>query len=306
MPHIAAIQIHPVKSCHRVELDEAIVGEHGLIGDREWQLIDPGGGFLTQRAHPQLARVHAERTATGIVLRREGETDLAVDRPPRVDTTAHTAHTYTGPVPVADAGDEVAAWFERLIDAPCRLVAMTDGYERRFQIPAAAFPDPTTGFAAAVERASATPLSFADGAQVLVVNAASHRDLVERATEPFGIERWRANVIVDGAEPWVEDTWRQIRVGGTTLDIGLPWPRCAVPQVDQDTGGRHREPAIILKARRWCTSADDLPELLRPVLEGNALFGVTAAATPAGARIAVGDAVEVVETGPALLSAVLG
>jgi hypothetical protein len=78
-----------------------------------------------------------------------------------------------------------------------------------------------------------------------------------------------------------------------------------VPQVDQETGDRHREPALVLKARRWCTSADELPELLRPVLEGNALFGVTAAATPAGVRIAVGDAVEVLETGPALLSAVL-
>jgi uncharacterized protein YcbX len=302
VPHVAAIHIHPVKSCHRVELDEAIVGAHGLVGDREWQLIDPGGGFLTQRAHPVLARVHPERTDTGIVLRCEGRPDIAVERPRRVDTTAHT---YTGQVPVADAGDEVAAWFEALIGAPCRLVAMTDGYERRFQIPAAAFPDPTSGLAAAVERSSATQLSLADGAAALVINAASHRDLADRASEPFGLERWRANVIVDGAEPWVEDTWRRLQVGDVTLDVGLPWPRCTVPQVDQETGARHREPALVLKARRWCTTADELPELLRPVLEGNALFGVTAAATPVGARIAVGDGVAVLETGPALLSAVL-
>jgi uncharacterized protein YcbX len=302
VPHIVAIHVHPVKSCHRVELDAAIVGEHGLVGDREWQLIDPGGGFLTQRAHPVLARVHPELTSSGIVLRCEGQPDLAVDRPPHVDTTAHT---YTGVVPVADAGDEAAAWFGRLIDAPCRLVAMTEGYERRFQIPAAAFPDSTSAFAAAVERSSATPLSLADGAQVLVINAASHRDLANHAVEPFGMERWRANVLVDGAEAWAEDTWRRLRVGEATLDIGLPWPRCAVPQVDQETGGRHREPAVVLKARRWCTSAAELPELLRPVLEGNALFGVTAAATPAGVGVAVGDAVEVLETGPALLPAAL-
>ncbi|MEA3056872.1 MAG: uncharacterized protein QOD30_2304 [Actinomycetota bacterium] len=302
MPRVTAIHVHPVKSCHRVEVDDAVVGEHGLVGDREWQLIDPGGGFLTQRAHPVLARVHAETTATGVVLRCDGQADLAVDRPPKVD---RAAHTYTGEVPVADAGDAAAAWFERLISAPCRLVAMTNGYERRFQIPAAAFPDPSSGFAAAVERASAPELSFADGAQVLVINAASHRDLADRAVEPFGMERWRANVIVDGAEPWAEDTWRRIRIGDATLDVGLPWPRCAVPQVDQETGDRHREPALVLKARRWCTRAGELPELLRPVLEGNALFGVTAAATPAGVRIAVGDDVEVLETGPAVLSAVL-
>jgi uncharacterized protein YcbX len=303
VPHVAAIHIHPVKSCHRIDLDEVVIGEHGLAGDREWQLIDPGGGFLTQRAHPVLARVQVTPVDDGIVLGLAGHPDLAVDRPPRVD---RTASTYTGEVPVADAGDAAAEWFERVLGVPCRLVAMTDGYERRFQIPAAAFPEPGSGFALAVERASATPMSFADAAPVHVVSAASHRRLLADAVEPFGVERWRANVVVDDLEPWVEDTWRRIRVGDVTLDIGLPWPRCAVPQVDQETGDRHREPAVVLRARRWCTSPPTVPELLRPMLEGQALFGVTGAAVPAGATMRVGDAVEILETGPAVLPAVLG
>lgn len=302
MPHVAAIHLHPVKSCHRIAVDEAIVGDHGLVGDREWQLIEPDGTFITQRPHPELARVHPERTADGVVLRCDGMPEVAVDRPRRVD---RTAATYTGPVPVADAGDEVAAWFERVVGVPCRLVAMTDGYERRFPIASSAFPDPGSSLATAVERASATPVSFADLAPVLVVNSASHDDLVEHASEPFGIERWRANVIVDGAEPWAEDTWRRLRIGDAVLDLGLPWPRCTVPQVDQETGDRKREPAVVLRARRWCTSAPEVPTFLRPMLEGQALFGVAGAATPVAARIAVGDAVEVLETGPAILSAVL-
>jgi uncharacterized protein len=302
VPHVAAIHIHPVKACHRVEVDDAVVGEFGLVGDREWQLVDADGGFLTQRVHPELARVQPERSATGIVLRCDGRPDLTVDRPPRVD---RTASTYTGDVPAADAGDAAAAWFEQLIGVPCRLVAMTDGYERRVQIPAGAFPDPTSSIAVAVERSTSTPVSFADLAPVLVINAASHRELVEHAVEPFGIDRWRANLLIEGAEAWAEDTWRRVRVGDLTMDLGLPWPRCAVPQVDQDAGERRREPAVVLRARRWCTSATDLPEFLRPMLEGQALFGVMAAATPIGARIAVGDAVEVLETGPAVLSAAL-
>ena len=302
MPHVAAIHLHPIKSCHRVEVDEAVVGAFGLVGDREWQVVDLDGAFLTQRVHPALARVHPASTATGVVLRCDGQPDLAVARPARVDTTADT---YTGRVPVGDAGDEAAAWFERLIGVPCRLVAMTEGYERTFAVPAAAFPDPSSSLAAAVERATASAMSFADAAQVLVVNAASHRDLAERAVEPFGLDRWRANVLVEGADAWTEDTWRRVRVGDATLDIGLPWPRCAVPQVDQDTGERHREPAVVLRARRWCTTADEVPSFLRPMLEGQALFGVMAAAGPVGVRIAVGDAVEVLESGPAVLPAVL-
>ena len=44
----------------------------------------------------------------------------------------------------------------------------------------------------------------------------------------------------------------------TSLTAELPWPRCAVPQVDQVSGQRHKEPALALKAHRWCTEAPTL------------------------------------------------
>jgi uncharacterized protein YcbX len=76
----------------------------------------------------------------------------------------------------------------------------------------------------------------------------------------------------------------------------VPWPRCAVPQVDQVTGERHREPALILKAHRWCESAPSLPEHLRKVPEGSAVFGVACDVEPVGAEIRVGDEVVVSTT----------
>ena len=76
-------------------------------------------------------------------------------------------------------------------------------------------------------------------------------------------------------------------IGAAVLRVALPWPRCAVPQIDQDTGERRREPAVVLKRHRWCTDASSLPPPLQPVIAGNALFGVAASITPAGARSAV-------------------
>ena len=45
----------------------------------------------------------------------------------------------------------------------------------------------------------------------------------------------------------------------------------------------------MLKAHRWCTNASAAPEAFRPILEGNALFGIGCSVLEAGATIAVGD-----------------
>lgn len=272
---VTALHLHPIKACGRVEVERATIGPYGLAGDREWQLVS-GDQFVTQRTHPQLATLRPTLTDDGIVL-----DDLAVTRPAAVDTTAPT---YTGDVPAADAGDEAAEWFTRFLGQPVRLVGIAPGYERSFPM---LFGE--------------QQMAFSDGASILVVSAASHRYLAERAKEPFGIERWRPNIVVDGGEPWAEDTWRALRVGEATVTLRHPWPRCAVPQVDQETGERHHEPAVVLKAHRWCAALPDAEPILQAVLCGNALFGVTASAEPIGAEIAVGDEVEVLTTSEALL-----
>ena len=294
MPRLAAIAVHPVKACHRSEVDAAVVGRHGLVGDREWQVVEPDGAFLNQKQHPNLARVVPVLSEGGITLRHEGRDDLFVATPARSD---RDAMTYTGAVPAGDAGEDAAAWFSELLGTRCRLVGMAPDFDRTVRIPARTFPDPDSPIALAVERSSSAGVGFADAAPVLLVNLASHLALVEEASEPFGVERWRGNLVVDDADPWAEDTWRRIRIGDAIVDLGLPWPRCAVPQIDQDTAERHNEPARVLRSRRWCEEVDGVPGFLRTMLVGNALFGVATSVTPAGVTLRVGDEIEVLEAG---------
>jgi uncharacterized protein len=277
---ITRLNVHPIKGCRAIPVERATVNEYGLAGDREWQVVDADGAFMTQRKHPALARVQPALTAGGIVLRAEGMDDLEVRHPAKADTTTTT---YTGDVPVGDAGAAAAEWFSAYLGEPVRLVGIAPGYDRRFG------------------DVFATALNLGDACPVLVVNEASHRFLADRAEELFGLDRWRTNLVVDGAEPWAEDTWRTLRVGAATVQCVMPWPRCAVPQVDQETGERHREPAIVLKAHRWCPELPDATPLEKMMLPGNALFGMASSIEPVGAEIAVGDEVEVLATGEPLL-----
>jgi len=277
---ITALHVHPIKGCHRIEVPSAVVTPYGFAGDREWQLVAADGTFVTQRTQPRLATVHPALAEGGVLLQAEGMPELFVERPARAD---RSTTTYSGPVQVGDAGDAAAAWFTRLLGEEVRLVGLAPGYVR------------ATGM-------FATESNLGDVAPILVANDASHEFLAERAAEPFGIDRWRANVWISGAEPWVEDTWRRLAIGDVTVTLVVPWPRCAVPQVDQDDGSRRREPAVVLKAHRWCSSLpDDASPVEKMMMLNQSLFGMGGAIEPAGAVVSVGDEVAVVETGPALL-----
>jgi uncharacterized protein YcbX len=68
-----------------------------------------------------------------------------------------------------------------------------------------------------------------------------------------------------------------------------------VPQVDQESGERHKEPAKVLAARRRCAEPVGAPEMLVTYYRGSTLFGAGVGMDPVGATIRLGDAVEVLE-----------
>jgi uncharacterized protein YcbX len=75
-----------------------------------------------------------------------------------------------------------------------------------------------------------------------VISRASLDALNARLMAPVQMDRFRPNLLIDGAEPHAEDAWRRIRVGDIEIALVKPCDRCSVPAVDQATGVRGREP----------------------------------------------------------------
>jgi uncharacterized protein len=282
---VAAIHLHPIKSCHRVEVSSATVSATGLAGDREWQ-VSSGLTPVTQRQKARLATVVPEPIDGGLRISAPGRGVIEVERPTVADTV--TGSLVGVKVEVGDAGDEAAAWFSGLLDDEVRLVARTD--QSVLRIPEA------------IDVFNQT-IAFGDVAPVLVTNTASLRWLLDRAVEPFTMERFRPNLVVDTDQPFAEDTWARFRLGSAQLTYGLIWPRCAIPQVDQETAERRREPAVVLKAHRWCQGPLDMPEAWRALVENKGIFGIGCAIGPPGSLIAVGDPLVVDEVAAPLMAA---
>jgi uncharacterized protein YcbX len=84
--------------------------------------------------------------------------------------------------------------------------------------------------------------SFSDVAAkcVHIVNLASVRELERTLGRPVDPLRFRANLYLEGIEPWSEFTWldKTIRVGPARLSVFARTGRCDATNVDPATGAR--------------------------------------------------------------------
>lgn len=223
---LSAINIFPVKGLRGVSVASARVEPWGLAGDRRWMVVDAAGRFISQREHSGLALIGATPEIDGIRLAAEGAPDFMLKAPMHGERVHVTV--WRDSVPAMTAGPEADRWISAAAGIPCRLVHMDD-----------------PGSARPVDAAYGTTedhVSFADGYPLLVANAASLRDLAARAGMPdLSMDRFRTNLVVEGAEPWAEDAWREIRVGSALFASVKPCARCVVTTIDQATGIRDEQ-----------------------------------------------------------------
>ncbi|MER7889391.1 MOSC N-terminal beta barrel domain-containing protein [Micromonospora sp. NPDC094482] len=268
---LKAISTYPVKGCHRLDHDGAVVQPWGLAGDRRWMVVDADGVGVTQRETTRLVGLRATPRDGGLLLRADGQPDLDVPEPADGEPVlARTFRSRKLPVPALPAGPAADDWLSALLGRPVRLVWLAQPARH----------------IAADERAHDTgdQVSFADAYPLLLANAASltalNDWLVEAGEESVPMSRFRPNLVVEGAPAWAEDGWEggSLRIGGVQFRAAGSCDRCVVTTTDQETGVRGREPLRTLARYRN--------------VRQKLLFGLHLVPVRTG-RLAVGDPVTV-------------
>ncbi|HEY8120219.1 MAG TPA: MOSC N-terminal beta barrel domain-containing protein [Myxococcota bacterium] len=246
---IAEIWRHPVKSMEGERIERAALGMNGIPGDRAWAVRDEErGGIRGAKKIPQLmqckARYASEPPATGpapapeITLPDGGvvrasdagaaeRVSAAVSRKislwPLLPASA-LEHYRRGAPDHPDAITELRAMFGRTKDEP--------------------LPD-FTQFPPELMQYESPPGTYFDAYPLLMLTDATLRKL--RALAPssvIDVRRFRPNlVIASESEGFPENAWtgKQLRIGGATLDVLAPCPRCVMithgfGAIPQDTG----------------------------------------------------------------------
>jgi hypothetical protein len=231
---LTGLNIHPIKSARAIALDESPVDEFGLRYDRRWMVVAQSGVFLSQRTQPRLA----------LVVPSISDGMLQVDAPgmPRLQTPLHPRSSVATSVTVWDdtcaaswVGERAAEWFSDFLGTPCSLVHMADQIVRPAN---SAFAPP------------GVRVGFADAFPFLLISEESLADLNRRLADPLPMNRFRPNLVVAGCEPYAEDGWGRIEIGGVRLQVVKPCERCLVTTTDQATGERGKEPLRTLATYR--------------------------------------------------------
>jgi uncharacterized protein YcbX len=239
---LAAIGLHPIKSCGAMAPRQALLTDTGLDLDRAWMVVTPAGQMLTQREHPKMALIRPTLRLSDLVLRAPGMLGLhlsleAVETPTRVQVWRDIVKAW-------DMGPLAAQWFSDFLGTPVRLVRFDPG-ERRLA------DRQWTGEHEA-------PTQFADGFPLLVTSSASLADLNQRLAAgghaPVGHDRFRANLVLDGLSAFDEDHIDELDIdadgGGVRLKFVKPCARCQIPNVDPASAETSAEPCLTLAGFR--------------------------------------------------------
>lgn len=264
--HLSQLNIYPIKSLKGIALESAVIEDRGLQHDRRWMLVDEKRQFITQREVPRMATVKIEVVPDGLSASVNGN-KIEVPADSHTGETA-TVKIWSSTVKGAFYEPAVDEWFSDAIGFKCRLVVMPETSKRIVS------PD------YAVRKFEDT-VSFADGYPFMLLGEGSVADLNSRLDEPVPMNRFRPNFVVNGSEPFEEDTWKRIRIGSTEFHIVKPCARCVITTVDQASGTKGKEPLATLSKYRN--------------RNGNVMFGQNLIAETAGGTVRVGDKVEVIE-----------
>ncbi len=259
-----ALVLYPVKACAGMPVQELeLAAGGGAVGDRGWAIVDAAGEVTWQGSHPRLALVHPRVAGARLSLGAPGVGEIAAPTgdalaPRRVKIWNDLGARHDS-FDAADAGDAVAAWLERVVGAPLRLVRLGE---------------------AAREREGTNALHLVFSPSVAAVDA----HLASAGRPPADPRRYRPNIVLsvpanEGAE-FIEESLEALEwlgaAASTRLEITAPCVRCVVPNVDPAFGGV--DAAV----------GDALARLSQRRRPGATVFGVYARG-PAGAFLRVGD-----------------
>lgn len=223
LPHIHSLHVYPVKSCQGIRLDSAELVETGIKYDRHWMLVDKQGQFISQRQYAALAKIKTalspqlltvssdENNLLNIPLHGEDENRIAVT-------------IWNDTCEAGYVSRQASEWFSDFLHTPCDLVFMPNKVKRRVD-PHFASPNQNVG--------------FADGFPLLILSLASIDRLNNQLQQKVEIDRFRANIIIDGCSAHAEDEWSCISANGIHINLVKACSRCVIPAINQQSAQKH-------------------------------------------------------------------
>jgi uncharacterized protein YcbX len=206
---VSQLAIAPVKGMRLQRSTEIQLGHHGVIGDRDFLIVDDDGKLLQTSRYPGLLRIEPSwEPARNLLAMHFPDGSIVRDAPER--GTAAVTRMYDG--------REIPG---RVIRGS--LSAALSGY---------------LGRAVHLFKRDAGHLGADDRPVTLMSEASLHALAAKLSGTAPDPRRFRMTITVTGADPWAEHSWsgQQVTIGDIALRVLAPVPRCVVTTRNPESG----------------------------------------------------------------------
>ena len=231
---LSGLYHYPVKSLAGIPLQRSVLDHYGLQYDRRWMLVDQEGEFLSQRREPRMALIGQRIEGEELILHAVGSRELHLPLRP-ASAAWIEVRIWNESCRAQHCGEQADRWLSDFMGQACRLVYLPESESRRVD------PD----YAVETDRTA-----FSDGFPLMLLSEGSLAELNGRLEVPVPMSRFRPNLVVSGCEPFAEDGWNRLRIGGVTFRVVKPCARCIITTIDPATAERGSEPLQTLSEYR--------------------------------------------------------
>ncbi|HEY9754766.1 MAG TPA: MOSC N-terminal beta barrel domain-containing protein [Oculatellaceae cyanobacterium] len=238
---ITEINIFPIKSCRGFAPNQAVTTARGFKWDRNWMVVKDDGSFITQRQKPTMSQIvptvleESEHGQT-IRMRLEAPGMKPLEFESSGSGSKRNVIVWQDTCNAVDEGEAVAAWFSEYLQTASQLVRFSPDFTRRV--------DPK------YKTHENDQVGFADGYPFMMISQQSLDDINSKVENQLLMNRFRPNLVVDGCEPFAEDTWKTVKINNIVFHVVKPCSRCVITCTDQETSKVSPEPLRTLSTYR--------------------------------------------------------
>ncbi len=213
--------IYPIKSTKGIELEASEVQKIGLQYDRTFAVINQNDQIITGRDNQALLKITANINDKQLELRtaEHGKIELPFAEMKPQETTDITIF-YDG-IKARKIDHQINEWLSAVANESVSLVTIA--------APTARPMKPKHN--GQVE----DYIALNDAAPVHLVMQASVDHLNTQLEHPVTFHRFRPNIVVEGGEPYAEESWETIRIGECVFEVTIKTSRCNFITIDPRT-----------------------------------------------------------------------
>ena len=221
---VSELYYYPLKSTRGIALETAEVLRSGFRDDRCVAVIDEKDRIVTGREASDLLQIHAKIVKKHLVLTTSDRKEYPFSLPYEGESTE--VKLFRNPVLGKVFSQKATKWISEFLNNDYRLIFIDQDYNSVREKRGGKIGELKT---------------YSDSSPVHLINLRTLEYLNSKLKSAVGVRNFRPNIVIDGHEPFDEDTWSIIQINGCRFRLQERTSRCIFTTIDPKTSKKDQK-----------------------------------------------------------------